>query len=233
MKNQALVTIACSLALGAPVNTPVHAQGVRTLDQGSFTITVGGQRVGREDFSIVGTPGASGIEYVAKGTVAFADRRLNPALRSDSTGAPSNYQIEIKGTTTGSERWSGTIARGRVSANIKSARGESAREYIVTDGAIILDDDVFHQYYFLAKRSNAPSLAIVIPRRNAQLVVRLTAAGNERITIGSGELDAKHIVLTEPGGTTRDIWVDDQGRVLKVAIPSRNLVATRDDPPSA
>jgi hypothetical protein len=209
------------------------AQGAQVFDQGSFTINVGGQRAGREDFRIDGTPGANGVEFVARATVVFGDRRLTPRLASDSSGAPSRYEIDSKGTTTGTERWSGTITRGRVSARINSARGESAREYVVTDGAIIIDDDVFHQYFFLARRGGDGSVAVVVPRRNTQMVVRVSTAANERLTIGTRELDARHLVLTEPSGTTRDVWVDAQGRVLKVAIPSRNLVALRDDPPPA
>jgi len=213
--------------------TSVRAQSAQIVDQGSFTITVGNQRTGREDFRIEGTVGASGaLEYVARATVVFGDRRLTPALHSDSLGAPSDYQIESRGTTSGPERWSGKITRGRVSARINSARGESAKEYIVTDGALILDDDVFHQYFFVARRASAATLAVVVPRRNAQLVLRVSNGGTDRITIGTKELDARHIVLTEPSGDVRDLWVDAKGRVLKVAIPSRNLVALRDDPPA-
>lgn len=209
-----------------------RAQSARMVDQGSFTITVSGQRTGREDFRIEGTPGVTGTEFVARATVVFGDKRLTPALRSDSVGAPSDYQIESRGSTSGTERWSGKITHGRVSARINSARGESAKEYIVTDGAIIIDDDVFHQYFFLAANAQRTSIAIVVPRRNAQMIVRVSSAGNDRVSIGTTELDAKHIVITEPSGATRDVWVDAKGRVLKVAIPSRNVVALRDDPPT-
>jgi len=220
-------------ALVAATAAPLGAQSTQVIDQGSFTITVSNQRAGREDFRIEGTPGGSeGLEYVARATVVFGDRKLTPALRSDSTGVPSDYQIESRGTTTGAERWSGKITRGRVSARINNARGESAKEYIVTDGAIIIDDDVFHQYYFVARRPLESSVAIVVPRRNTQLVVRLTSGGSERLTIGTRDIEARHLVLTEPGGAARDVWVDARGRVLKVAIPSRNIVALRDDPPT-
>jgi len=221
---------AAALAVGA-APSPAHGQGAQIIDQGSFTITTGGQRTGREEFRIEGTPGANGTEYVARATVVFGDRRLTPRLSSDSSGAPSGYEIESKGTTSGTERGSGKITRGRVSARINRARGESAREYVVTEGALIVDDDVFHQYYFIARRNPSGNVAIVIPRRNAQMVVRVSTAGNERVTIGTSELEARHLVLTEPSGATRDIWVDGKGRVLKVAIPARNLVALRDDPP--
>jgi hypothetical protein len=230
-----------SLALGAHVlvsatampASALRAQSAQIIDQGSFTITVGNLRTGREDFRIEGTPGASGaLEYVARATVVFGDRRLTPALHSDSMGTPSDYQIESRGTTTGSERWSGKITRGRVSARINNARGESAKEYIVTDGALILDDDVFHQYFFIARRATSASVAIVIPRRNAQVVLRVSSGGSDRVTIGTRDVDARHLVFTEPNGDVRDVWVDAKGRVLKVAIPSRNLVALRDDPPA-
>lgn len=225
-----LLGIAAALSFAAPT---LEAQSAQIIDQGSFTITVSGQRTGREDFRIEGTPtGTGALEYVARATVVFGDRRLMPALRSDSMGAPSDYQIESRGTTSGSERWSGKITRGRVSARINNARGESAKEYIVTEGAIIIDDDVFHQYYFVARRTPESSVAVVVPRRNAQVAMRLTAAGNERVTVGTRDIDARHLVLTEPSGATRDLWVDAKGRVLKVAIASRNVVALRDDPPA-
>lgn len=226
-----LLGFAAALTIAAQT---VAAQSARIIDQGSFTITVNAQRTGREEFRIEGTPtGTGALEYVARATVVFGDRRLIPALRSDSMGAPSDYQIETRGNTTGSERWSGKITRGRVSARINNARGESAKEYIVTDGAIILDDDVFHQYYFAARRPPETNVAVVVPRRNTQLVMRLTAAGNERLTIGTKEIDARHLVLTEASGATRDIWIDGEGRVLKVAIPARKLIALRDDPPTS
>ncbi|MEO7510677.1 MAG: hypothetical protein ABIZ91_02855 [Gemmatimonadaceae bacterium] len=221
-----------AILLTSLAGAEARAQSTQIIDQGSFTIMLNGQRAGREEFRIEATPGVGGTEIVARATVVFGDRRLSPALRADSAGAPSEYQIESRGTTSGVERWSGKITRGRVSARINSARGESAKEYIVTDGAIIIDDDVFHQYYFVAANAQKTSIAIVIPRRNTQMLVKVAAAGSEQVTVGTTEIDARHLVITEPSGATREVWVDARGRVLKVAIPSRNVVAQRDDPPA-
>lgn len=221
------------LALICVASTALPAQGVKTLDRGSFTITVSGQRVGREDFTISGTPGANGMEYLSKATVVYGDKRMNPSLWSDSSGIPSRYTIEVKGTSGSSERWMGRIGRGRVSAQIDNARGPSEREYVVTDGAVLVDDDVFHQYFFVAQRAGKPSIPIVIPRRNAQMVLKSSESGSEKLTVGAASIEAKHLVFTEPSGATRDVWVDANGRVIKVAIPARNVVALRDDPPSS
>ncbi|MEP7346961.1 MAG: DUF6134 family protein [Gemmatimonadaceae bacterium] len=206
--------------------------GARSIDEGSFTITVNGQRAGREDFSIAGTPTGRGTEYIARATIVMGDRRLSPAMQADSSGAPMTYQIQTRNASD-QEWWSGTISRGRVDARMRTAKGEARKEYIVTEGAIILDDDVFHQYYFVVSRAQTGSAAVVIPRRNTQLTLRIASAGADRVSIAGKELDATHYVLSEPSGIQRDLWVDAQGRVLKVAIPSKGIVALRDDPPAA
>jgi hypothetical protein len=213
------------------LRTHLPAQSVQTIDQGSFTISVNNQRVGREDFRITTTPNGGSRDYDATATVTYGERRLSPALHADTTGTPSFYSVVVRNAGQPQEQWTGNIVRGRVSAKIRSPRGESAKEFIVTDGALILDDDVFHQYYFLARRAASGSVAAVNPRRNAQEVLRVSSAGADRVTIGNRELEATHWVITDPAGTERDLWADAQGRVLKVSIPSRGTVAVRDDPP--
>jgi hypothetical protein len=232
MKTRILSTFS-SFVFATAVTASASAQAARTLDRGSFSISIIGQRVGREDFTISGTPGASGMEYLSKATVTWGDRRLTPSLWSDSSGAPSRYRVEVKGTSGGVERWMGNISRGRVSAQINTPRGEADREYVVADGAILLDVDVFHQYYFVALRANGATVPIVVPRRNTQLALRVSNAGNEPVSVGGTSIEARHLQFTEPSGVVREVWVDSAGRVLKVAIPSRGIIALRDDPPAA
>ena len=113
---------------------------------------------------------------------------------------------------------------------VRTPRGESARELRIPDGALVLDDDVFHQYFFLTRRDRGASVQAVLPRRNARVTLKITQAGNESIPVGSASVAAKHLIVDD-GAAPRDVWIDAAGRVLKVAIPSRGLVAQRDDPP--
>ena len=215
---------------------PAGAQ-VTTVDDGSFTIQQAGRTVGREEFAIRATPGGGGRQFVATATVTMSERRLSPALNADSTGAPVKYQVETRTGGDGREFLSGQIGRGRFSARVQSARGESAREYVVADGALIIDDDVFHQYFFLGRReSTAPPTApitvpVIVPRRNVQIAMRVESRGREQLTIGGQTLASEHLRLVEPGGATRELWIDDRGRVLRVEVPGRELVAVRDEPP--
>jgi hypothetical protein len=217
-----------AVALAAPV---LSAQ-VTTLDEGSFTIVRNGERIGREEFTIRRTPGAEGQPaLVASATVAYDQRRIAPALRTDSAGAPIAYALEVRVGTEVQEQLKGAVGRGRFSAVTRTPRGESAREYIVTDGALILDDEVFHQYYFLARASRGGSVRVVVPRRSTQMVMRVEDAGAATVTIGGRAIAARRLTMHEPGGDRRDILVDAQGRVLQVELPAQGIVATRDDPP--
>jgi hypothetical protein len=118
-----------------------------------------------------------------------------------------------------------------VSALIASERGQAAREFVVSVGAMVLDDDVFHQYFFLGRRSAEARVPVIIPQRNVQTTVTVARHGTERIELGMTPTEAQKLVVTEQSGTTREVWVDAQGRVLRVAIPSRGIVATRDELP--
>jgi hypothetical protein len=224
MKTLTLVALAA-----AALPNAARAQ-VATLDEGSFTVTIKGDRVAREDFRIRRTPGGpTGWEVVATSTSSYGSRRVLSQLRSDSSGAPNLYVVEVKGPS-GDERFEGAVGRNRVSARVRNARGESANEFMVTPGAIVIDDEVFHQYYFLTRRP-AGSVSVIIPRRNTQVVMRIADAGSDKVTIGGASLDARHFTIADPGGADREVWADASGRLLKVAIPSRGVVALRDDPP--
>ena len=226
MKPLTLVGFAAAV-FGAPLSGQVA-----TLDEGSFTITVNGERVGREDFRIRSTPGSTGPEVVATASVSYPNRRVLPQMRADSAGIPSRYVVEVKDAQAGDERVDGSVFRGRVSARVKNSRGESANEFVVSQGALLIDDDVFHQYYFITRRqSPVGPVQVIVPRRNTQVTMRVADAGTEKLAIGGTTLDARRYTIADPGGADREVWADAAGRLLKVAIPSRGVVALRDDPP--
>ncbi|HSJ65125.1 MAG TPA: hypothetical protein VK922_14630 [Gemmatimonadaceae bacterium] len=203
---------------------------VTVVDEGRFIITRDGRRIGSEDFVIRRTPGAGGDVLTGTATVAYDERRLAPALRTDPKGSPLAYQVEIRVGPEVQESLRGQIGRGRFSARIRTPGGESAKEYIVSDGAVILDDEVFHQYYFLGMSARAGSVPVVVPRRNVQVSMRVqTGGGSEMVEIGGTRVAARHLEISEPGGTNRHVWLDSQGRVLKVTVDG--VTATRDELP--
>ncbi len=224
------IRLALLLALAAPT---LRAQ-VNIVDEGSFTVSRRETRVGREEFSIRSTPTTSGpAVFVAQASAVYDDLRLFPALSARSDGVALSYQLETQRGTDVEERWSGTVGAGRVSARIARAGIDAVREFLVADGALLLDDDVFHQYHFvaMARRRRAATVAVIVPRRNQQVVLRLMDRGSQTIDVAGQAIVASVVACVSPDGVERVLWADADGRVLRVAIPSQGLVAQRDEPP--
>jgi hypothetical protein len=205
------------------------AQGTPIVDEGSFTVSVGGRPAGRENFRISTIARGSDIDHVARADVAYGDRKLTPELRTDSRGTALEYRVTRSGDAP--ESWHGVIVRGRLSANLSTPRGPAAREFIVPDGAVIMDDDLFHQLYFVVLRTRSGRVPVVVPHRNAQFTVTVSTVGEETVQVGTQEMAATHLQIDQRSGATTDVWVNGSGKLLRVAVPSRRLVAVRDDPP--
>lgn len=209
---------------------------VATVDEGSFTITRQGTRVGREEFRIVRQPIASGTEYVASGLAVYGEQRIRSALQTAATGAPVGYQVSVTSGPDTLSRLTGQIVHGRFSAQVRTPRGEAASEFATSDGTVIVDDEIYHQYYFLSLGNHlsgaVSEIALLAPRRNGQGSMRVTKAGAESVDVGGQKIAATHLAVAAGGAPATDVWVDASGRVLKVSIPARGLVALRDDPPT-
>jgi hypothetical protein len=219
------------VALAALVVTSgiLPSQGTPIVDEGSFTISIGGRPAGRENFRISSVTRGTEVDHMARADVAYGDRKITPELRADSRGTALEYRVTRSGDAP--ESWHGVIVRGRLSATLSTPRGPAAREFIVPTGALIMDDDLFHQLYFVALRTKSGRVPVIVPHRNDQFQVTVSTVGTETVQVGTRELEATHLQVNQPSGAVTDVWVDSAGRVLRVAVPARRLVAVRDDPP--
>ena len=231
---------ACLHAVFAPLTAlgplaasagPLLAQ-VTMVDEGSFTVTLNRVRIGREEFSIRSAPGPNAtILFVAQASAVYDDQRLFPALSTLPSGTPVSYQVEVRRGTDVEQRWSGSFGAGRVSARITTPRRDAVREFLVADGALLLDEGIYHQFFFIARRRGPSSLLVIAARRNRQELLRVVDRGSQTVDIGGQPLAATTFLATGPDGVERQVWVDGEGRVLKVFVAAQGLMALRDDPP--
>lgn len=207
----------------------LHAQaGVG--DEGTFQVSVDGRRVGTEEFTIRQTGSGANVETVASGRVQLnlptGTLELAPRLRATGLQAdPVAYEVAVGGDSP--RRIVGSLGSGRFSARIVSPTGEQLREYVASSGAVVLDDGVAHQYYFLARRIRNGRVPIIIPRENRQVMATVTDRGEEALTIGGARANLFRLVVQPDGGVERHVWVDALNRVVRVEIPSTNYVAVR------
>ena len=210
----------------------LRAQGGRTVDEGTFVITRNGAVIGRESFRIVRAPSPSGDIYRATAQLALGDQRVVPSLSADSTGAPLSYDVAVQDGPDRQVRLQGRARPGRFSSMLRTRDAESTKEYLVPASVVVLDDDVAHQLFFvtMAGRRTGP-VTVLDPRSNAQTAATLSSLGTAAVEIAGKSVQALHFALSATGSPRREFWIDDAGRVLKVAVPDRGLVAVRDELP--
>lgn len=226
--------LASAAFLGIVVASPARAQ-TGASDSGTFLVSVGGRQVGTEEFSIVQTGIGANAEIVATGRVQLqlpsGIVELTPRLRTTGFQAnPVSYEVTVGGADP--RRVVGTIAGGRVSARILTGAGEQMREYLASPDAVVLDEGVAHQYYFLARRMRNGTVPVILPRENRQVTATVTGRGEESVLIGTERVSLYHIVVAPAGTDERHVWVDALGRVIKVEIPARGYVAIRSQIPA-
>lgn len=223
-----LFCVALALVPAAVPVRPAHAQGA-PFDEGTFVVTRNGAVIGKEAFRILRSGGKDQL-YTSTAQCAFGDRRISPALSADRVGVPLLYRVEVKSGGDVEERLQATGRPGRLHAVLQTRTGESSKEYVVANGAVILDDDVFHQHFFVPLARRSGEVIVVVPRRNSQVVGRLEDHGSDKILVDGKEVAAVHFVISLPDGA-RDLWFDQGGRLLKVALPARGVIALREELP--
>ena len=211
---------------------PQSASGqMQTLDEGTFVVTHNGAPAGRESFRIVRAVGPGGQAYKATAQLVAGERRSVSALATDSAGGAVSYDVEVRERGEPRARLQSRARPGRFSILLQTPRGESSREIVVTDAPLVLDDELFHQYFFVALVARSRPVTAVVPLGRRSFEAKLEERGPETIEIGSRSTPARHWALVAPGGASRDFWVDSKGRVLKVLIPETGVSALRDELP--
>jgi len=223
---------------GFLLSAAVAAGQTVSLDEGTYRILIDGTEVGMETFSIRQNGTGADMVVIARGRVVLdtgtGGQEVQASIQLAGTSLrPAAYDVEVRGAQ--NQRINARIMGSRVSARITAAAGENMREYLVADGAVLVDEGVAHQYYFLVRRagSTGATIPIVMPRSSRQVSATVTVADNGSVTIGGQALAARHYVVEPAGGATVHVWADAGGRVLKVEIPSRKYLAIRTAVPAA
>jgi len=215
-------------------STAVLVDEVTVVDEGSFTISRGGERVGREDFSIRHVPTTAGaFETLTRGLIVRGAQRLTVDLSADSTGVPARFQSKttVEGRT--GDTYRAEVIGRRYSARAVRSSGESARELLLPNAALLVEDGVLHLWQFVVARGRG-TVSAVVPARGLVLALTIEDAGADRVAIALQSIDARKFIVREgTAGVVREIWTDSVGRLLKVAVPAEQLLAVRDDAPRA
>jgi len=207
------------------------AQTSAVVDEATFMISRMGAPIGRESFRIIRAPGPGGQVFLARATSALGEDRVATTLATDSAGIPVSYEATLSQRGEVLLRLQGRGRPDRFSVLVQSKGGEAAREYVVGPGTMLLDDDQFHQFYFVARAARDSQVTIIEPRTARRSAVRIEDMGLESLPIGGQAITGRRVALVDSAGGRRELWLDPLGRLLKVSVPEKGLIALRDDPP--
>lgn len=207
-----------------------HAQSV-TVDEGAFQLAIDGRPAGMETFAIrrLGTGPDAQVYATAEIELTLPEGRLDlrPMLEtSGSSATVTGYQMKISGQ----QQQEIVVRPGdrRYLIEVHSERGEQQREVRAAPGTLLLDTQVAHQYHFVSERlpTGSGTIPVIVPREGRQYDLRVTEVGTETLTIGDRSLPARHLRL-EGNEELRELWVDAEGRVLRVDHPASGYRALR------
>lgn len=223
-----LLVASVALALLLPVAAPsaaLRAQDV-VLDEGRFALFLEGREAGNESFSIHRLGMGESARILATATVSIAGSEMRPTLEARPDFVVTAYQNEVTGAR--KQELSVVLNGNRYVSRASSADGEVQREYRAAPRTAVLEDRVTHHYFFVARfiDSGTGPVVALAPLDGAQARLEVISNEPEPFQLGGEQVDARHVRL-QGGGEIRELWIDDQGRVLRVEIPALGFRAER------
>lgn len=227
----------CKVALAscatASFSTVAGAQADR-IDAGSFSISQQGHRVGREQFSLRKVAATDGSAFELRSESVAGERRVAVQLTTDSVGSPIHYSLQIREGTRVTVRAGGQRTGNRFSTQALRDNGESAREYALIPGMLILEAEFYHQFAMavrgrsmeIGKRIEVSTISLL---ENAERPMQLVLeTRSDSVTIAGAAKEAFRWKLSDGTGLARTLWSDAEGRLLRIVVPSRSIEVTRD-----
>lgn len=205
------------------------------VDQGTFLLSREGRAIGTERFTIRRTGSGPDARIIATAEVEIEvdarTRRVAPALEASARGMNAlAYQVKVSGDRS-SEIYM-TLSGRRFQAKVMSPEGEELREFRAARTSVLLDEEVAHHYFFVAARirDGTTTIPVVVPRAGRQMSLTGEDMGTKRVQIAGRTVHARHLRIQD-GSAVREVWVDEEGRVLRVINHDTGYRAERRDLP--
>lgn len=207
-------------------------QGPR--DEATLVVRVDTLNVARETYSLGATRlSAGGSGWVLSATTRYdRDRPIivySPTLEIASDSMPVTLQFDVADPRD-PHRVLGQLGRNRFTVRTVSKNVERAREFPLRAPAVVLDDDVFALYQMIGwfARPEPVMLTAIVARAGRREELTLTDSGMVPIVMQRRTVTLRYLTLAGGGNQLVQVWFDAEGRLARVAIPSRKLVAERE-----
>lgn len=236
-----------SLALTVPSALPARSKndvGATTVDSGTFSILVGGRKIGTETFTIKQMPDVN----IASSEIKIEDGQTKARQTSEFRLSPSGELQRYE--------WR-EIAPGKAEVIVEPQEqflvehilpGEKGKKidqpFLMPASTLVLDDFFFSQREILVWRylasvcktvngqmqciSQKSKFGIIIPRQHSSGVVSVEYVGHDKIAIHGSEIELTHFRLTSDDSADWDLWIDSHQKLVRILISTMNTEVVRD-----
>ncbi len=203
------------------------------VDEGTLVVREDTLEIARETFRLTAVRTGAGVARWKLATTIRYDR-TRPVVVFDPIVelGPDSSPVSLEYTVADPReplRILGQLTRGRFVVRLLGRRTERAREFPAPPPAAVVDDSVFALYLPVAwqVRPQPVTVTCVFPRAGRRELLTVQDLGVESTTLNRDPAALRHITVT--GGENRVIhlWLAADGRLAKVEVPSRRLVAER------
>ena len=203
------------------------------IDQGVLVVRRDSQEVARETFHLLerrpGDP-ASGwlLDASARWSGPGFATVLAPVVELTPDSAPAALAFDV--TANGkSQHITGQPGPGRFTLRYVAPGLERAREVATGRQIVVADDSVFSLYLFAAWRARAtPSpVTAIFPRTAGRVTLTVTDSGVAATTLNRDPATLHHVLITGGPMGPVHVWLDADGRLMKVEAPDQTLSAER------
>jgi len=208
------------LAIGAAV-LPSHI-AAQQIDAGQLAITEAGQRVGVESFRVW----QAGANLNAMANVEPSGNRdgFQVGVELDGRHRPVRYQLRGPAN----RNIEGTWSVDRVRIHMVTAEGERWKEVPSRGPSAVLETGVAHHYLVLLQtlRETGGTVTVVVPSEGTSAQASLAGEQADEVTVDGRTIAATRYDLRIGSGTAQ-VWVDAEGRLLRVLDPVARREAIR------
>jgi hypothetical protein len=208
----------------------ISAPSVLAQDKGKFTIKLGGQTVGHEEFEIA----PSGGGWLAKGTADIkppegAASKVTGSLTLQPDGAPISYEWTSQNEKTNGAHILFANGVANITLEIQGATRPFDQTFSFgTPLVAVLDNNLYHQYALLARlydwsKGGEQTLPVLIPQE-------LTPGSVKLVSTGSASADGKTYEGLKVSTPDLEILLllDNTHRLMRLEVPDAKVSVTRD-----
>ncbi len=222
--------LASSFTPGLTSGSGLGAQIV-LVDRGTFSVSVGGEVIGSEEFTIRRAGNRRSATFMANGVVTLTRGGESQELRlilsaQGADGTAGGYELKIVGQD--ASEIAIRVVDSRFVSNFRSAAGLEEREFRVSTDTRIVEQFVAHHYYFLRNLREGETARVIEPRSRTEMDVVAGPSTDEQLRLGGTLVDSRRVTFRS-GEHERIVWFGSQGQVLRVEVPPLGYVAERQD----